>query len=75
MTADNAPFKLSSTRGSTWFCSSTPGFHVRVPDGDHCFSDRIAEFEKRNCQVIGVSVDSAFSHFAWINTPRKKVVG
>lgn len=35
-------------------------------------SDRIEEFEVRNTQVIGVSVDSQFSHLAWRNTPRKK---
>jgi alkyl hydroperoxide reductase subunit AhpC len=34
------------------------------------FSDRVAEFEKRNCQVIGVSIDSAYCHLAWVNTPR-----
>ncbi|MCE1204934.1 MAG: peroxiredoxin [Holophagaceae bacterium] len=35
------------------------------------FSDAIKEFEARNTQVIGVSVDSHFSHLAWANTPRK----
>src|SRR3972149_9014703 len=35
-------------------------------------SDRIEEFEARNTQVLGVSVDSQFSHVAWRNTPRKK---
>lgn len=35
-------------------------------------SDRIEEFEVRNTQVIGVSVDSQFSHLAWRNTPRKR---
>lgn len=34
------------------------------------FSDRVAEFEKRNAQVLGVSIDSKFTHLAWINTPR-----
>jgi alkyl hydroperoxide reductase subunit AhpC len=34
------------------------------------FSDRIDEFEKRGVQVLGVSVDSPFSHLAWRNTPR-----
>jgi alkyl hydroperoxide reductase subunit AhpC len=34
------------------------------------FSDKAAEFEKRNCQVLGVSVDSHFTHLAWIRTPR-----
>ena len=36
------------------------------------FSDRIAEFEERKVQVIGVSVDSHFSHLAWRNTPRNE---
>lgn len=36
------------------------------------FSNRMAEFEKRNTQVIGVSVDSMYSHFAWRNTPVEK---
>ena len=34
------------------------------------FSEKAAEFEKRNCQLLGVSVDSHFSHLAWIKTPR-----
>lgn len=34
------------------------------------FSDRVEDFEARNVQVLGVSVDSHFSHFAWRNTPR-----
>lgn len=33
-------------------------------------SDAYAEFQKRDCEVIGVSTDSKFSHLAWINTPR-----
>jgi peroxiredoxin (alkyl hydroperoxide reductase subunit C) len=36
------------------------------------FSDAIKEFEARNTQVIGVSVDSHFSHAAWANTERKE---
>ncbi|MFH0982484.1 MAG: peroxiredoxin [Planctomycetota bacterium] len=35
------------------------------------FSDRIGEFEKVGANVIGVSVDSQFTHLAWKNTPRK----
>uniref|UniRef100_A0A182QA86 thioredoxin-dependent peroxiredoxin n=1 Tax=Anopheles farauti TaxID=69004 RepID=A0A182QA86_9DIPT len=35
------------------------------------FSDRIAEFRQLNAEVVGVSVDSHFSHLAWVNTPRK----
>ena len=33
------------------------------------FDHRLAEFSARGINVIGVSVDSQFSHFAWKNTP------
>jgi peroxiredoxin 2/4 len=36
------------------------------------FSDRAAEFEKEGCAVLGWSVDSVFSHLAWIQTARKQ---
>jgi peroxiredoxin (alkyl hydroperoxide reductase subunit C) len=36
------------------------------------FSDRYDEFESINADIIGVSTDSAFSHRAWLNTPRDK---
>ncbi|XP_062605597.1 peroxiredoxin-4-like [Saccostrea cucullata] len=36
------------------------------------FSDRIGEFKKINTEVIACSVDSQFTHLAWINTPRAK---
>ena len=32
----------------------------------------IGEFEQRNVQVMGVSVDSQFTHLAWRNTPVDK---
>ncbi len=36
------------------------------------FQDKISEFEKRDVQVIGVSVDSAFSHWKWLQTEKKE---
>ncbi|OHT14484.1 Peroxiredoxin-1 [Tritrichomonas foetus] len=36
------------------------------------FSEQYDQFKKINCEVIGLSVDSVFSHLAWINTPRKE---
>ncbi|MDP5210290.1 peroxiredoxin [Microbulbifer sp. 2205BS26-8] len=33
------------------------------------FDHRFAEFEKRGVEVIGVSIDSQFSHNTWRNTP------
>jgi alkyl hydroperoxide reductase subunit AhpC len=34
------------------------------------FSDRMADFKGVGAEVLGVSVDSKFSHLAWRNTPR-----
>jgi len=36
------------------------------------FDHRLEEFKKRGVNVIGVSVDSQFSHFAWKTTPVEK---
>ncbi|MFM7171025.1 MAG: peroxiredoxin, partial [Cyanobium sp.] len=35
------------------------------------FSDRYGDFSSRNTEVLGVSVDSQFSHLAWVQTDRK----
>ncbi len=35
------------------------------------FSDRNDEFQKLGAEVLGCSIDSKFSHLAWINTERK----
>ncbi len=34
------------------------------------FQERIADFELRNVQVVGCSIDSKFVHKAWLNTPK-----
>ena len=34
------------------------------------FQAKLAEFEKRNVAVVGCSVDSEFSHWAWLNTEK-----
>lgn len=36
------------------------------------FDKKLEEFKKRNTEVIAVSIDSEFSHFAWKNTPVNK---
>jgi alkyl hydroperoxide reductase subunit AhpC len=36
------------------------------------FSDRYGEFQSRGVEVIGVSIDSAYCHQAWYNTPRNR---
>ena len=66
-------YKLSDTRGKYVVLFFYPlDFTFVCPTEIIAFSERVADFEKRNCQVIGVSVDSEYSHLAWINTPRKE---
>lgn len=36
------------------------------------FNDRLDEFHRINTEIVGCSVDSHFTHLAWINTPRKE---
>ncbi|MFQ5451365.1 MAG: peroxiredoxin [Nitrospinaceae bacterium] len=36
------------------------------------FSAKHESFKKRNTEILGVSIDSQFSHLAWRNTDRKK---
>ncbi len=36
------------------------------------FSDRYSDFSSKNTEVLGVSVDSKFTHLAWIQTPRNE---
>jgi alkyl hydroperoxide reductase subunit AhpC len=36
------------------------------------FSEAASQFEALGVQILGCSVDSHFSHLAWVNTPRNK---
>jgi peroxiredoxin (alkyl hydroperoxide reductase subunit C) len=47
-------------------------FTFVCPTELHAFQEKLAEFEKRGVQVIGASIDSKFSHWAWLNTPKDK---
>jgi peroxiredoxin 2/4 len=43
-----------------------------VPFGDHRLRRGAREVREEERQVLGVSVDSHFTHLAWKNTPRKE---
>lgn len=47
-------------------------FTFVCPTELHAFQENIEEFEKRSTEVIGCSVDSPYSHLAWLNTPKAK---
>ena len=74
VTADNqfAELTLSDYRGQYVILYFYPlDFTFVCPSEIIAFNKKLAEFEKRNTQVIGVSIDSEFSHFAWKNTEPK----
>lgn len=35
------------------------------------FQEKLEEFKKRNVEVVACSIDSEFSHWAWLNTEKK----
>jgi alkyl hydroperoxide reductase subunit AhpC len=63
--------KLSDYRGKYVILFFYPlDFTFVCPTEIIAFSDRIQEFTRRGCQVLACSIDSHFTHLAWINTPR-----
>ncbi len=47
-------------------------FTFVCPTELHAFQEKLAEFEKRNAAVMACSVDSWYSHHAWLNLPKEK---
>jgi peroxiredoxin (alkyl hydroperoxide reductase subunit C) len=45
-------------------------FTFVCPTEIHAFQEKLGEFQKRGCKVIGASCDSAEVHFAWLTTPK-----
>jgi peroxiredoxin (alkyl hydroperoxide reductase subunit C) len=63
--------KLSSYRGKYVVLFFYPlDFTFVCPSEIIAFDKALAKFEGKNAQVIGVSIDSHFTHLAWKNTPR-----
>jgi len=67
-------FKLSENYGEkgTVVFFYPLDFTFVCPSEIIAFSHRYEEFQKRGVNVIGVSIDSQFSHFAWRETPVEK---
>ncbi|MCH1429631.1 MAG: redoxin domain-containing protein [Chlamydiales bacterium] len=47
-------------------------FTFVCPTELHAFEEMAEEFEKRNTVVVACSVDSCFSHNAWLKTPKSE---
>jgi peroxiredoxin (alkyl hydroperoxide reductase subunit C) len=66
-----AELTLSSYRGKYVVLFFYPlDFTFVCPSEIIAFDKVLSKFEEKNAQVIGVSVDSHFTHWAWKNTPR-----
>lgn len=64
--------KLAEYRGKYVVLFFYPlDFTFVCPTEITAFSDRYEEFKKLNTEVLGISVDSEFSHLAWIQADRK----
>jgi peroxiredoxin 2/4 len=67
-----ADLKLSSYRGKYVMLFFYPlDFTFVCPSEIIAFDAALAKFQQKNVQVIGVSVDSEYTHLAWKNTARK----
>lgn len=47
-------------------------FTFVCPTELHAFQDKLNEFKQRDAVVMACSVDSWFSHYAWLSTPKSK---
>ena len=63
-------FKLSELRGRYVVLFFWPlDFTFVCPTEIIAHDHRVDQFKKLNVEVVGVSIDSQFTHFAWRNTP------
>lgn len=70
--ADNSfgQITLSSFQGKYVLLFFYPlDFTFVCPSEILAFNKKLDAFKAKNCEVIGVSVDSRFTHLAWKNTP------
>ncbi len=66
-------FKLSDYRGKYVLLFFYPlDFTFVCPTELHAFQEQLDTFRKMDCEVIGCSIDSHFSHHAWLSTPKAK---
>ncbi len=62
-------FRLSDYRGKYVLLFFYPlNFTFVCPSEILAFNLAVKEFEENNCQIIAVSIDSAYSHLAWKKT-------
>ncbi|MDD2464269.1 MAG: peroxiredoxin [Desulfobulbus sp.] len=66
-------FALADYRGKYVMLFFYPlDFTFVCPSEILAFDRALSKFKEKNCEIIGVSIDSQFSHWAWKNTPIKQ---
>lgn len=66
-------FRLSDLKGKYIIMFFYPlDFTFVCPTELHAFSEKLPEFQERGVELVGVSVDSPYSHSAWLNTPKSR---
>ncbi len=66
-------FTLSSYRGKYVVLFFYPlDFTFVCPSEIIAFDKALSKFKEKNTEIVGVSVDSHFTHLAWKNTPRNQ---
>ncbi len=66
-------FSLSSMKGQYVVLFFYPlDFTFVCPTELHAFQEKLEEFKKLNAEIVGCSVDSPYSHLAWLSTPKSE---
>lgn len=68
------PRKLADYKGKWLVLFSHPADFTPVCTTEFiAFAERFGEFQKRNAEILGVSVDSIYSHLAWVQAIKEKL--
>ncbi len=69
----HGPRRLADYRGSWLVLFSHPADFTPVCTTEFiAFARRYEEFKAHNCELLGLSIDSNFSHIAWVRTIEEK---
>ena len=71
----HGPMNIPADLKGSWFVLfSHPADYTPVCTTEFvAFQKRIAEFDKLNCKLIGMSVDQVFSHLKWVEWIKEKL--
>ncbi len=66
-------FSLDQFKGTYVLLFFYPlNFTFVCPTELHAFQEKLDEFRAKNCELVGCSVDSHYSHHAWLKTPKNQ---